>query len=134
LGNTLIDLFGRKRLEAMRGAMLWTLGRLGARVPLYGPLNAVVAPEVAARWIVALVADSKSSDPMLTFAVVQLARRTGDRYRDVNDESRQLALEWLTANEAAAHNLELVRDGGQLDSDEAGRVFGESLPKGLRLR
>jgi molecular chaperone DnaK (HSP70) len=134
LGNALVGLFGKKKLEAMRGAMLWTVGRLGARVPLYGPLNTVVAPEVAARWIEALVADSKPTDPMLAFAVIQLARRTGDRYRDVNEASRQLAVNWLTANDAAAHHLELVRDGGQLDSDEAGRVFGESLPKGLRLR
>ena len=27
----------------------------------------------------------------------------------------------------------MVRDGGSLDSDEQGLVFGESLPKGLRL-
>jgi len=27
----------------------------------------------------------------------------------------------------------LVRDGGSLDSEEQGLVFGESLPKGLRL-
>jgi hypothetical protein len=134
LGDTLVELFGKKKLDAMRGAMLWTIGRLGARVPLYGPLNTVVAPEVAARWIDALVVDARPSDPMLTFAVVQLARRTGDRYRDVADEQRKLALDWLTTNAAPAHNLELVRDGGQLDTDEAGRVFGESLPKGLRLR
>jgi hypothetical protein len=134
LGNTLVDLFGKKKLEAMRSAMLWTIGRLGARVPLYGPLNTVVAPEVAGRRILALVADPKPTDPMLAFAVVQLARRSGDRYRDVYDEHRQLALDWLAANGASAHNIELVRDGGQLDTDEAGRVFGESLPKGLRLR
>jgi hypothetical protein len=118
----------------MRGAMLWTLGRLGARVPLYGPLNTVVAPEVAARWLNVLLTDSKPTDPMLQFAVVQLARRTGDRYRDVDEAHRQAALDWLAAQGAVAHHLELVRDGGQLDSDEAGKVFGESLPKGLRLR
>jgi hypothetical protein len=134
LGNTLIELFGRKKLEAMRGAMLWTIGRLGARVPLYGPLNTVVAPEVAARWIESLVADARPGDPMVVFAIVQLGRRTSDRYRDVDEVHRKAALDWLTTNSAPAHNLELVRDGGQLDTDEAGRVFGESLPKGLRLR
>jgi molecular chaperone DnaK (HSP70) len=134
LGGILIELFSKKKLEAMRGAMLWTIGRLGARVPLYGPLNTVVAPEVAARWLDALLADSKPGDALLQFAVVQLARRTGDRYRDVDEEHRQAALQWLSTNSVATHQIELVRNGGQLDSEEAGRVFGESLPKGLRLR
>jgi hypothetical protein len=134
LANTIVELISRKKLEAMRGAMLWTLGRLGARVPLYGPLNTVVAPEVAARWLDRLLAGGKSADPMLQFSVVQLARRTGDRYRDIDEAHRQTALDWLAGQGAVPHHMELVRDGGQLDSDEAGRVFGESLPKGLRLR
>jgi len=134
LGDMLVDLSGKRKLEAMRGAMLWTIGRLGARVPLYGPLNTVVASEVAGRWINAFAGDPKVDDPMLTFAVMQLARRTGDRYRDVHDDVRQQALAWLTAIGAGPHNIDLVREGGRLDSDEAGRVFGESLPKGLRVR
>ena len=134
LGGILIELCRKKKLESMRGAMLWTIGRLGARVPLYGPLNTVVSPQVAARWLDALLADSKPGDPLLQFAVVQLARRTGDRYRDVDEGHRQAALQWLSTNSVATHQIELVRNGGQLDSDEAGRVFGESLPKGLRLR
>jgi hypothetical protein len=80
------------------------------------------------------LADSKPGDALLQFAVVQLARRTGDRYRDVDEEHRQAALQWLSTNSVATHQIELVRNGGQLDSEEAGRVFGESLPKGLRLR
>ncbi len=35
--------------------VLWCLGRLGARVPLYGPANTVVPPEKAARWVRALL-------------------------------------------------------------------------------
>jgi hypothetical protein len=81
-----------------------------------------------------LLADEKPADAMLQFAVVQLARRTGDRYRDVSEPVRQEALSWLSGTGAGSHNLQLVRDGGQLDSDEAGRAFGEALPKGLRLR
>jgi hypothetical protein len=134
LGNMLVELFPKKKLDAMRGAMLWTIGRLGARVPLYGPLNTVVAPEVAARWIGTLLDDAKTGDAMLQFALVQLARRTGDRYRDVNDEVRSRVLAWLDEAGAASHHLQLVREGGQLDTEEAGRVFGEALPKGLRLR
>jgi molecular chaperone DnaK (HSP70) len=134
LGTMLLELVGKKKLESMRGAMLWTIGRLGARVPLYGPLNTVVASEVAARWIDALVASSAASDAMLSFAVAQLARRTADRYRDVSDATRERALAWLATAGASPHMQQLVREGGRLDAEEAGRAFGESLPKGLRLR
>jgi molecular chaperone DnaK (HSP70) len=134
LGNTLLELMPKKKLEAMRGAILWTLGRLGARVPLYGPLNTVVVPEVAGRWLERLLEDPNVGEPMAVFALVQLARRTGDRYRDVSDPLREQVLAWLESGSATPHNLQLVRDGGRLDSEEVGRVFGEALPKGLRLR
>ena len=133
LGNLLVELAAKKKLENMRGAMLWAIGRLGARVPLYGPLNTVVAVEVASRWTESLLALS-INDPLLTFAIVQLTRRTHDRYRDVPDLLRQRVLIWLTTQQAPDHPLTLVRDGGSLDAEEANRVFGESLPKGLRLR
>jgi molecular chaperone DnaK (HSP70) len=134
LGDMLVQLAGKRKLENMRGAMLWTIGRLGARVPLYGPLNTVVAPDVAARWIEALLTDAKPEDPMLQFALVQLARCTGDRYRDLSDHVRDRVLELLTEQQASPHHQSLVREVGQLDAEEAARTFGESLPKGLRLR
>ncbi len=133
LGNILLDLAGKKKLENMRGAMLWAIGRLGARVPLYGPLNTVVAVEVAGRWTESLLGFAVH-DPMLIFAIVQLTRRTHDRYRDVNEDLRQRTVQWLGTHHAAEHLIALVRDGGSLDAEEASRVFGESLPKGLRLR
>ena len=36
-------------------ARLWALGRIGARTPLYGPLNVVVSPHAAELWIEALL-------------------------------------------------------------------------------
>ena len=35
---------------------LWALARLGARVPLYGPLNAVIPPARVAEWLSRLCA------------------------------------------------------------------------------
>jgi hypothetical protein len=64
---------------------------------------------------------------------MQLARRTDDRYRDLPEKLRREAADWLTSLDAPRHFVELVRDGGTLDSDEEGLVFGESLPKGLRI-
>ena len=42
LGGMLLDLLPKRKMEPVRSAMIWAVGRLGARVPLYGPLNAVV--------------------------------------------------------------------------------------------
>ena len=64
---------------------------------------------------------------------MQLARRTEDRYRDIPEKLRCKVLEWLAAQGAPPHFAQLVREGGTLDTEEQGMVFGESLPKGLRI-
>jgi hypothetical protein len=132
LGDMLLDLLPKRKMEGVRPAMVWAVGRIGTRVPLYGPLNTVVPPETAAAWIRRLL-DASGGDAAAPLAVMQLARRTGDRYRDIPEKLRDAALRWLTAEHAPAHFLELVRSGGRLDREEQGMIFGESLPKGLRL-
>ena len=42
LGGLVADLAPREKIAAVRNAAIWALGRIGARVPLYGPLNMVV--------------------------------------------------------------------------------------------
>ena len=110
----------------------WALGRLGARVPVYGPLNRVVPAEVACPWLEALM-KQRAADPADLLAAMQLARRTDDRYRDVPATLRDQVASWLDGCEAPPHFIELVRDGGQLDSEDQGHVFGEALPVGLRI-
>jgi hypothetical protein len=78
--------------------------------------------------------NSSTGDMMQQFAVVNLARRTHDRFRDIDEGLRQRVIDWLDECGAPEHARSLVRDGGQLDVEEQGRVFGESLPKGLRVR
>ena len=48
------ELIAAHRREPRNASWLWAIGRFGARLPLYGPLNAVVSPAVAERWIEAL--------------------------------------------------------------------------------
>ncbi len=137
LGRLLVELVPKRKLDASRPAMLWTVGRLGARTPLYGPLNTIVPIEVVSRWVEQLLAEPlliESPDAQLLFAIMLLARRTDDRYRDLPDSTRQQVLSRLRdAGHAAHHLVELVEQGGSLDSEEQGRAFGESLPRGLRL-
>ena len=108
------------------------MGRLGARVPMYGPLNVVPPPDAVRPWLRSLMADRQPTAAVL-FAVTQLARRTGDRYRDFPDGAREDAAAWLAGHAAGEHLVQLVRGGGELEAAERGQMFGESLPRGLRL-
>jgi len=132
LGGMLLDLLNKKKMEPVREALIWALARLGARAPLYGPLNTVVPADTARDWLTRLL-DLADGNPGELLAAMQLARRTGDRYRDLGDSLRGRTVEWLKRHGSPQHYLELVRTGGHLDDEEQGAVFGEALPKGLRL-
>jgi molecular chaperone DnaK (HSP70) len=133
LGNMLIALMAKKSLKPARHAIVWALGRIGTRVPVYGPLNTLVPTDVVADWIQQLqrVRDPADADVL---AVMQMARRTGDRYRDLDDKSARDVLDWMQAVNAPEHYRQLVGEGGTLDQEEQSRVFGEALPKGLRIQ
>ena len=49
LGDDIVQLLPKRKLEKARATMIWTLGRLGQRVPLQGPLNTVVPVQHAAQ-------------------------------------------------------------------------------------
>jgi hypothetical protein len=132
LGQILLELLPKRKMEPVRPAITWAMGRIGARVPVYGPLNTVVPVEVVCDWLAGLMQLS-ADEPMARLAVMQMARRTDDRYREVPEKLRGKVLDWLRLHEAATHFVELVCDGGQLDREEQGLVFGEALPKGLRI-
>jgi hypothetical protein len=132
LAEGLLGLIARERIGAVRDAGVWALGRLGARVPMYGPLNTVVPEENASRWLRRLW-ELALPDESVAFSIVQLARRTGDRYRDVSDKLRNEVLAWLDRAHVPSHYRQLVAEGGELEEDEAGLMFGESLPRGLRV-
>ena len=137
LGRIALDLLPKRKLETLRGVLVWTIGRIGSREPVYGPLNTVVSLDIAKQWLGRLIEFSASADGELlgaiALAVTLLARRTGDRYRDLPAVERERALAWLAERHAPSHYRELVDVGGRLDAEAEGRVFGESLPAGLRL-
>ncbi|WP_337177142.1 Hsp70 family protein [Paludisphaera sp.] len=119
------------------GHVLWSLGRLGARVPLYGPANTVVRREAAERWVDALAARDyapgrETADAI--FALAQLARASGDRVRDLSEPSRAKALDKLAGLGADEATLRPVREYHDLEASPEGQALGDSLPIGLRLR
>jgi hypothetical protein len=132
LGELALELLPKRKMQPARAALAWTLGRIGTRMPLYGPLNVVVPAETVTKWLQALLRLPAPQSPDV-LAAMQLARRTGDRYRDIDERLRDEVWHWLGTHHAGDRYLELVRDGGRLDQELQVRVFGESLPKGLRL-
>jgi hypothetical protein len=113
-------------------SFLWSLGRLGARIPLYGPLNCVIPAEVAAQWIRSLLRLHELT-PDVASAVVQLGARTNDPHRDIDTEARWEALVKLNEVGLAGSLIESLSEYVPPGRNDAVRIFGESLPEGLRL-
>jgi hypothetical protein len=104
--------------------VLWCLSRLGARQLFYGPINQVLSPSVATRWIEALLPVPKADD-----ALISLARRTGDPVRDVS----AITLASVRKRFTDAALIAQLEGDSERDERALGRIFGEDLPSGLVL-
>ncbi len=119
--------------EISASSIWWTLGRLGARAPLHGSAHTVVPPNIAARWLERALKALSENAEQSAFAVAQLARLTQDRTRDLDPTLRAQAAAALSRVQGNETWMRLILEGGELTEADRGRVFGESLPTGLRL-
>ena len=111
----------------------WALGRLGARVPFHGSAHKVVPRGVAMQWLAqTLAVDWKVVQPA-AFAATLLARRSGDRERDVEEGLREQVIQRLRAAKAPLSWIGMVEDVVELDEADQRQIFGEALPPGLKL-
>ncbi len=113
---------------------IWALSRLGARALLSGPANCVVRPETAAAWIERLLRGEWRKPETLAFAVVQMARYTGDRTRDLDEELRRRVAERLAPLPTGQRWSQQVLEVVVLEAKEQARILDESLPAGLQIR
>ncbi|MBV1880567.1 MAG: hsp70 family protein [Pseudomonadales bacterium] len=114
-------------------ATWWALGRVGSRVPFYGSAHRVVPKLVAGQWISFLLLQDWSKNKGAALAASMIARQSGDRERDLNDELRAKVVAKLTGSKCSSSWVNMVEEIIQLDEKDQQRVFGESLPEGLRL-
>jgi molecular chaperone DnaK (HSP70) len=132
LGDELI-----RRMESKKGRSepvhWWALGRIGGRAPLYGPLNEVVPPDHAGRWIAALLDAEWPVADKAAFPMASLGRRTGDRARDIAEPLRQRLAARLREIPGAERTARLVEEVVALEAREEKVALGDSLPPGLRL-
>ncbi len=131
LGDLALAALARHGSDACGGSLLFAVSRFGARVPAYGPINTVLPPETVEAWIDRLLGLGASSRNFCV-ALMLLARRTDDRFRDVSGDCRHAVTQALTRANASAHVLQVVNEVVEL-AEEQTYVFGERLPIGLRL-
>lgn len=113
------------------GPWAWALGRLGARVPVHGASHRVVPPETATAWAEVLMKLNPKVHDGALFALSQVARRTGDRARDLDDGARARVLEALARSPDSWRQL--VAEVVQLTLADEARALGDTLPVGLML-
>ena len=130
VGGWLLDRL-RKPSEGAGG--WWAVGRLAARVPFYGSAHAVVPANVAAEWLERLLKQDWRRLEQAAFAAALIARVSGDRERDLGHELREVVARRLEAARLPVAWSRMVRERVELDAANEKRVFGESLPAGLRL-
>jgi molecular chaperone DnaK (HSP70) len=119
LGDALI------KAKVFESSELWCLSRLGARKLFYGPINQVLPPSTATRWIEALLNVNGTGE-----AMAAMARKTGDPTRDVAG----IVVEKVRVKLGGSEKLIAILDAEEQDNERAmGRIFGEALPSGLVL-
>ncbi len=139
--QTVMDVFlpslGKKKFDPFASAALWTLGRLGTRVPVYANLEGILPAEriqssldriyqIKSDWL-------ERNAGSVIFCLTQWGRKTDDRYRDLGDATRGRILSLLEQLNAPSHAVQLVRERRSLSEDEASILIGDALPLGFSL-
>jgi hypothetical protein len=119
--------------EPAGGPWAWALGRLGARVPLYGSAHRTVPPDQAAAWVGVLLAGPVRAIDGALFAAVQLARLSGDRARDLDEAVRMDVVAALRAGAAPPAWERLVTEMVAMETADEARALGDTLPVGLAM-
>ncbi len=129
LGNQLLERFSGGNLNPKE---LWALSRIGARIPFHGSLDKVVPARKISTWLNKLLSNNPEASNALAHALVQLARSTGDRGRDLPDTDKGSIIKWLDNVPNGEQYKELINNPeSALGKKEQEWIFGESLPPGL---
>ncbi|PKM12177.1 MAG: molecular chaperone DnaK [Gammaproteobacteria bacterium HGW-Gammaproteobacteria-3] len=111
----------------------WAVGRIGARIPFHGSSHNVIAPTLAALWLQQIMKADWKKSPQAGFAATLIARKSGDRARDIDETLRLRIVEQLKAAKLPASWVDMVETLKELEREEEKQIFGEALPPGLKL-
>lgn len=132
----LVEATHKKKLEPLFPALLWSIGRIGTRVPLYAGFDHLVRAErienYAKKLAQAPMLQTETTRNHLGFCLVQCTRLTGDRRRDVSSAARKFLVDhlqtWDTTNKYIRPITEQIASLEDLDS-----IVGDSLPLGFSM-
>jgi hypothetical protein len=131
LGRLLLD---RIKKGNPRGQHLWSLSRLGGRIPLYGPIDQVIPSKEVSAWLDTVLSLNLVATEASAHALVHLGRMTGDRQRDLPPEDLERLSAWLDKTPRSSHYKSLLtRPEATLSDTDRNWMFGEDLPSGLVL-
>jgi len=124
-----------KRLQKPNEPALswWALSRVGARVPFYGSAHNVVPVETVEKWLTYILGLDWKKDSPFAFTAALLARKSGDRSRDISPQTSQLIIERLQQIKAPQNWINMVEQVIELDESEQRMFYGDSIPVGLKL-
>lgn len=129
LGRLLLDHLGAKKGRQY----WWSLSRIGAREPLYGPIDRVISPDEVTSWIETILSKSWPTPRPVGMALAQMARLTGDRRRDLDSKVIQEVVRWLIPHEWSEPHIRLLKEVVPIARQEQSVIFGEPLPSGIIL-
>ena len=114
----------------------WALTRLGAPRAALRPAQLRRSSRdrgTVDRGTAAVQAGQRERTNGWLFCLSQLARQSGLRAVDVSDSTRNRVLGALRSHPCPAAWKRMVEEVVAAEGEEASRLFGESLPIGLRL-
>ena len=129
--------FGRQLVSELhpkksRPPLLWAVSRIGARELLYGPVDRVIPSREIEVWVAHLLDQAWTNSKPVASALAQIARKTGDRMRDLNPALMDQVIGWLRDRDFGAE-AEFLTSVKPMAIREESVIFGESLPTGLVL-
>ncbi|MFH0994411.1 MAG: Hsp70 family protein [Pseudomonadota bacterium] len=128
LGSLLLADLQSKKAKPQQ---FWAFSRTGARELLYGPVDRVIPPDEISPWIEVLISQNWTNPGPAGQALLQLARKTGDRTRDVDSDVVERIQNRLFQQGFLVDQVRVLSEVIPLRKQEAGAIFGEDLPTGL---
>lgn len=118
--------------KKVKPQLLWAISRMGAREMLYGSVDRVIPPDESWKWIQKLMDFKWINIKQVGSAISQMARKTGDRIRDLDPEAMEQVIKWLQANRLT-DEAQFLTKVNPIAIQEQSAVFGEALPSGIVL-
>lgn len=127
LGNALLKTV---KNGFVKESYLWSLGRVGARVPLYASVSSQVGKNVAEEWLKEAIALFEADNKEWNLLLAQLSRKTAADHLDISSQLRDQVKVRL---ENYAELLGLIDGVDEASSPLEETLLGDSIPLGLKL-